>query len=599
MSQNNGLDRRAFLKNAGMTAVLGAVGARSASAAEVTGVQSAPVNQVPDFDILIENGRVVDGTGNPWFYADIGITGDSIVAVGDLASKTTRKTIDAEGLVVSPGFIDVHAHSERGFGDPDSHANLNYLIQGVTTVVTGNDGGGTFRVAEIKTKWEALGIGTNAVHLVGFGAVREEVMGVEPREPTPEELEKMRSLVRQALEEGAWGMSSGLEYVPGRYATTEEIIAVARVVGEFGGVYSSHQRNEFDGVPEATRETIRIAEEAGVRGNSTHLKIARKNNWGVMEEVVELINDARARGVEVGADMYPYHFASGGTILPMTSNAGWAPFHLPNDMEPFAEIRQRLRDGSLPDSERQTLRGHYVVELAKALSDESKREQIRESVLVGRPNRPSAVALAGWDSYLVVVANKNADLIGRILSDIAEEQNRDPFDVAADLVIDEPDLYVACGVMSEDDMALAMKQDWLMFSSDGGAWPTVKESDAPRISHPRSFGSQARVLSRYVREQKVLTLENAIRKMTSLPARFLRMEDRGLLLSGYKADITIFDPETTRENATHADARQYSTGTHSVLVNGEIAIEEGGYIGALPGKLLTPRLEGRGSQPGS
>ena len=488
----------------------------------------------------------------------------------------------------------MHAHSERGFGDPDSSANLNYLIQGVTTVVTGNDGGGTFEVAETKATWEAVGIGTNAVHLVGFGAVREEVMGVEPREPTPEELEKMRSLVRQAMEEGARGMSSGLEYVPGRYATTEEIIAVAKVAGEFGGVYSSHQRNEFDGVLEATRETIRIAEEAGMRGNSTHLKVARKNYWGVMEEVVQLINDARARGVEVGADMYPYHFASGGPIIPMTRNAGWAPFHLPSEMEPFAELRQQLRDQDLPDSERQALRDRYVDELAKALSDESKREQIRESVLVGRPHRPSAVALAGWDSYLVVVANKNVDLIGQILSDIAEEQNRDPFDVAADLVIAEPDLYVACGVMSEDDMKVAMTQDWLMFSSDGGAWPLVKESDAPSISHPRSFGSQARVLSRYVREQKVLTLENAIRKMTSLPARFLRMDDRGLLLRGYKADIVIFDPDNTREHATHADARQYSTGIHFLLVDGTMTIEEGEYTGALPGKLLTPPREGPG-----
>lgn len=550
-----------------------------------------------DFDILIENGKVVDGTGNPWFYADVGIVGNSIVAVGDLANRTARKTIDAEGLVVSPGFIDVHAHSERGFGEPDSNANLNYLVQGVTTVVTGNDGGGTFEVAETKARWEASGIGTNAVHLVGFGAVREEVMGVEPREPTPEELEKMRSLVRQAMEEGAWGMSSGLEYVPGRYASTAEIIAVAKVVGEFGGVYSSHQRNEFDGVLEATRETIRIAEEAGVRGNSTHLKVARKNYWGVMEEAVGLINNARARGVEVGADMYPYHFASGGPIIPIARNAGWAPFHLPNDMEPFAGLRRELENESLPDSERQALRDRYVDELAKALSDPAKREQIRESVLVGRPDRPSAVAIAGWDSYLVVVANKNADLVGRILSDIAEEQNRDPFDVAADLVIDEPDLYVACGVMSEDDMRLAMEQDWLMFSSDGGAWPILKESDTPRVSHPRSFGSQARVLSRYVREQKALTLENAIRKMTSLPARFLRMNDRGLLLNGYKADIVIFDPENTRENATHADARQYSTGTHFVLVDGKIAIEGGEYNGALHGKLLTPHATPTSGSP--
>ena len=551
-----------------------------------------------DFDILIENGMVIDGTGTPRFQADVGISGGSIVAVGDLTSKTARKTIDAAGLVVSPGFIDLHAHPERGFSQPGSSTNLNYLVQGVTTVVTGNDGGGTFRVAETKANWEGLGIGTNAVHLVGFGAVREEVMGVETRAPVPDELAKMRSLVRQAMEEGAWGMSSGLEYVPGRYATTEEIIAVAKVVGEFSGIYSSHQRNEFDGVLEATRETIRIAEEAGVRGNSTHLKIARKNNWGMMQELIELINAARARGVEVGADMYPYHFASGGPILPIASNRGWAPFHLPSDLEPFAELRRRLSDRSLPDSERQALRARYVDELADALSDESKREQIRESVLVGTPDRPSSVALAGWDSYLVVVADKNADLIGQILSDVAEEQNRDPFDVAAELVIDEPDLYVACGVMSEDDMKLAMAQDWLMFSSDGNASPLVEESDAPSISHPRSFGSQARVLRRYVRDQAVLTLEDAIRKMTSPPAGFLRMTDRGLLVSGYKADVVIFDPENIRENATHADAHQYSTGVHFVLVDGILAIEEGEHTGALPGKLLTPHREGPGTNVG-
>ncbi len=315
-----------------------------------------------------------------------------------------------------------------------------------------------------------------------------------------------------------------------------------------------------------------------------------------MQEAVQIINDARARGVDVFADMYPYHFASGGPILPMTRNSGWAPFHLPNDMEPFFELRKKLRDENTPDSERGKLREQYIDELADALSDESKREQIRKSVLEGSPHRPSSVALAGWDSYLVVVANKNADLIGQILSDIAEEKKRDPFDLAADLVIEEPDLYFACGVMSEDDMKLAMKQDWLMFSSDGGAWPIVKETDAPTISHPNSFGSQARVLGRYVREQKVLTLENAIRKMTSLPARFLGMKDRGLLLSGYKADIVIFDPENTRENATHADARQYSTGTHFVLVDGKLTIEEGEYNGALLGKLLTPDSD-PGSQP--
>jgi N-acyl-D-amino-acid deacylase len=538
------------------------------------------------FDILVKNGKIVDGTGNPWFYGDIGIIGDTIAEIGDLSGKTAAKTIDAKGLAVSPGFIDIHTHCDGGLGRPGANANLNYLIQGTTTVVTGNCGDGTFKIAEIKDKWEKQGIGTNAVHLVGYGTVRRSVMGLEPREPTHEELEKIQSIVRQAMKEGAWGMSTGLEYIPGRYANTEEIIEVTKVVGKYGGVYASHQRNEFDRVPESTQETVRIAEETGVRANVSHFKVCRKNYWGKMKEAVKVINEARTRGIYVVADMYPYHYASGGRILPIAGNAGWAPFHLPDDMEPFAELRKKMRDRDLPDSEREKLKEQYMDELAKALADKSKREQIRKSVLEGEPHRPSAVALAGWDSYLVTVAEKNTHLIGKILSDIAKEQKRDPFDLAADLVIDEPDLYVACGVMSEDDMKYAMKQDWLMFSSDGDASPILKETDRPRIGHPRAFSSQARVLRKFVREENVLTLENAVKKMTSLPASFLQLKDRGLLIKGYKADIAIFDPETVRDNATHADARRYSTGTEYVIVNGKISIENGEYDDALNGKLL-------------
>jgi len=540
-----------------------------------------------EFDILIKNGTIVDGSGNPSFSGDIGITGDTIVEIGDLSGRTAAKVIDAKGLAVSPGFIDMHTHCDGGLGRPDANANLNYLIQGTTTVVTGNCGDGTFKVAETKEKWEKQGIGTNAVHLVGFGTVRGSVMGREQREPTPEEQEKMKSIIRQAMEEGAWGMSSGLEYVPGRFASTEEIIEVAKVVGEFGGIYSSHQRNEFEGVPEATKETIRIAEEAGVRGNSAHFKACRKNSWGELKEAVDLINEARKRGVYVTADMYPYDRAGGGRLISVRRNAGlWVPFRVPDDMEPFAEMRTKMRDKALSDADREKLKEQYIEELAKALSNKSKREQIKQAVLVGTPENPSEVASVGWDCYGIVVSEKNTDLNGKILSDIAKEQKREPFDVAADLVIDEPDMWVAVGVMSEEDMKYAMMQDWLMFSSDGGASPILKETDKPRIGHPRAFSSQAIVLRKYVREDKVLTLENAVRMMTSLPADLLQMKDRGLLKKGYKADIAIFDPDTITDNATFADSRQYSTGTEYVIVNGKISIENGEYDGALNGKLL-------------
>lgn len=539
-----------------------------------------------DFDILITNGMIVDGSGNSAYEADIGITGNTIAGIGDLTGKTAMKTIDAKGLVVSPGFIDIHTHCDEGLGEVNSNANLNYLIQGTTTVQTGPDGLGTFKIAEIKAEWENLGIGTNVVPLVGFGAARKEVMGVEARKASSEEIEEMKEIIRQAMREGAWGMSIGLEYIPDRYATTEEIIAVTKVVGEFGGIYHTHQRNEFDGVLEATRETVRIGEETGVRVHTTHFKVCGKNNWGKLKDAAEAINEARTHGVQMTADIYPYEYPSGGPLISISENAGWSCFRLPGDMEPFAKLRKKIRDDNLSNVEMEELKKMYIDELAKALSDKSKREQIKKSVLEGTPHDPSPLAISGWDSYGIVAAKKNTHLIGKIISDLATEQNRDAFDIVADLVIDEPDIYTSCGVLSEDDVRDVMKYDWLMFASDGYALPIVKKTDIPATAHPRAFGSQARVLRKYVREEKVVTLENAIRKMTSLPANLLRMKDRGLLKKGYKADVAIFNPETIRDNATFDDARQYSTGTEYVIVNGKISIENGKYNGALNGKLL-------------
>ncbi len=539
-----------------------------------------------DFDILITKGVIVDGSGNSAYEADIGITGDTIVEIGDLTGKTAMKTIDAEGLVVSPGFIDIHTHCDEGLGEVDSNVNLNYLIQGTTTVQTGPDGLGTFKIAEIKAKWENLGIGTNVIPLVGFGVVRKEVMGVEARKASSEEIEEMKEIIRQAMREGAWGMSIGLEYIPDRYATTEEIIAITKVVVEFGGIYHTHQRNEFDGVLEATRETVRIGEETGVRVHTTHFKVCGKNNWGKLKDAAETINEARTHGIQMTADIYPYEYPSGGPLISISENAGWSCFRLPGDMEPFAELRKKMRGKNLSNVEMEELKKMYIDELAKALSDKSKREQVKKSVLEGTPHDPSPLAISGWDSYGIVAAKKNTHLIGKIISDLATEQNRDAFDIVADLVIDEPDIYTSCGVLSEDDMRDVMKYDWLMFASDGYALPIVKKTDIPTTAHPRAFGSQARVLRKYVREEKVLTLENAIRKMTSLPANLLRMKDRGLLKKGYKADVAIFDPETIRDNATFDDARQYSIGTEYVIVNGKISIENCKYSGALNGKLL-------------
>ncbi len=531
-----------------------------------------------DFDILITNGKIVDGTGDPAFSGDVGIKGDTIAEIGNLEGKKAVKIIDAKGLIVSPGFIDMHTHCDEGLGDPEAKANLNYLIQGTTTVVTGNCSFGTFEIAMTKELWERQGIGTNAIHLVGLGDVRRAVLGVDPREPVQEEIEKMQSIVRKAMEEGAWGVSAGLEYIPNRYASTEEVIALTKIAAEFGGVYSSHQRDECSRVPEATAETIRIAEETGIRVNVAHYKVCGKSNWGMIKEAVDVINEARARGIQITADMYPYEKAATGYL--------WEVFLIPKDMEPLAGLQKKMEDSSLPAEERQKLREQYNDELAKALKDKEKREQIKKLTDNGYPYDPGPVVMWGWDNLTVMVADKNPHLVGKIISDLAEEQGRDAFDVAADIVIDDPDAYQSGGAMSEEEMIYAMKHDWLMFSSDGVAFPVVTEEDSPRYGHPRSFGSQARVLQRYVREEKVLTLEDGIRKMTSLPASFLQLKDRGILKKGYKADIAIFDPETIREHATYADARQYNSGTEYVIVNGKIGIEEGTYTGGLYGKLL-------------
>ena len=539
-----------------------------------------------DFDILIVKGTIVDGSGKPGFQGDVGISGDTIVAIGDLSGKTAQRIIDAETLIVSPGFIDMHTHCDGGLGEQESCANLNYLIQGTTTVVTGNCGGGTHKIAETKAEWESQGIGTNAIHLIGFGDVRRVVMGDEPRDPNPQELEEMKAIVRQAMEEGAWGMSTGLEYIPDMYSTTEEIIAVTHVVSEFGGVYASHQRNEVARVPDATRETIRIAKETGVRANISHLKICGKNNWGMMDEVIQVINDARNNGITITADMYPYDKAATGPLIAITTNSGWSCFRLPENMQPFAELRVKMKNEMLTEEERSELKRQYIEELEKALSDEAKREEIRKSVLFGVPHNPSPVAVSGWDSYAVVAAKKNTSLIDKIMSDLALEQQRDAFDITAELVIEEPDLYLSCGALSEDDMKKLMTYDWLMFSSDGGAHPVPDKTERPRPGHPRSFGSQARVLRKYVREEKVLSLEDAVRKMTSLPAQFLQIKDRGLLMEGYKADLVVFDAHTIKDNATYANPRLYSTGTDYVIVNGKVSVEKGEYTGSLNGKLL-------------
>lgn len=531
-------------------------------------------NASRDFDILIKNGKIVDGTGNPWFYGDVGIIGDTISEIGDLSDKTAAKIIDAKGLIVSPGFIDMHTHCDSGLGSQGTNANLNYITQGVTTVVTGNCGSGTFKIRETKEKWEKLGIGTNAVLLTGFGSVRKEVLAEENRAPSPEELEKMQAILRQAMEEGAWGLSTGLQYIPDRYANTEEVMALTKIVGEYGGIYTSHQRDEEEHLIEAVEETIRIGKETGVKVNAAHFKAAGKNNWGLLKKAVRLINESRAKGIYITADMYPYNKAATTPII--------AIFNVPKDMKHLIELEKKLIDESTPPLERLKLFQQAADELAQALADKEKRAGIKKITIEGDPEKVNWVKTWGWHNFTIVSAKKNSALIGKIISDLAQEQQRDPFDIIADLFIEEKnDLIISLCTMSEDDMKHAMKQDWLMISSDGSAVPYKVGS-----VHPRNYGSFPRVLRKYVREEKALTLEQAVRKMSSLPAHLLQLKDRGLVVEGFKADIVVFDPDRVMDNATYLRPHQYSSGMQYVLINGKITIEDGEYNKTLNGKVL-------------
>jgi N-acyl-D-aspartate/D-glutamate deacylase len=553
--------------------------------------------QDKDFDVLIRGGAVIDGTGSPAIIADVGIRGDVITAVGDLKSERARKIINASGLSVSPGFIDVHTHCDRGLGKPHTTENINYVTQGVTTVITGNCGSGSFDIAGMKAAWDKTGIGSNAVMMTGFGTIRTAVMGLEIRDATPDELEQMKSILRNAMKQGAWGLSTALPYIPDRYAKTDEVIALAKIVAELGGVYCSHIRDEGACLIEAIQEHIKIGKGSGARVNISHLKASGKDNWGLMGEAVRVINKARSEGIFVTADMYPYDRAS---IVPFMMS-----FNVPDDMEPFTALNESVdyyyvlerlgvtvddlvRMGKDPPIGRVELAEKYAAELENALQDQDKREKIKRLTLEGAPDKLNWVTMFGWDNFVIVHAKKNPELIGRILSDIAHEQNKDPFDVAVELFLEEKsDLTVSVCIMSEDDIKLALQQDWLMISSDGAS----ARYKVGRV-HPRYYGSAVRVLGRYVREEKTLALPDAVRKMTSFPAQLFGIRDRGLLRKGYKADIVVFDPDTVKDNATYQEPHQLSSGIIHVIINGKISVEAGEYNHALNGRVLLFKSEG-------
>src|SRR5437660_8145554 len=531
--------------------------------------------QASPFDLVIVNGHVIDGTGSPWYSGDVGIRGGKIVAIGILKDAPRTRTIDAHGMVVAPGFIDMLGQSELTIlVDPRLPSKI---YQGITTEITGEGGsaaplsdaviqadGASFAHYHITPDWRTLqqyfarlekqGMGINLATYVGATQVRRMVLGDDDKQPTAEQLQQMKELVRQAMQEGAVGVSTALEYAPAPYAKTEELIALAAEGGKLGGIYSTHMRNESDSVLEAIDEALRIGREAHVPVEIWHIKVAGKNNWGHMPQVVAKINAARTGGADVTADTYAY--------------TAWY-----NDFSAF--IPAWAHDGG-------------TAKLVERLKDPATRECIRKDMLT--PSRDwdnEWQEIPGPDAIMIgAVANpKLVPLQGKRLSEIAKLWNKDPMDALFDFLIEDPNTGVAVFGMSQPDVTLALQQPWVSIDNDSeGTSPEGILGQAH--PHPRAYGTFPRILSKYVREEKVLTLEDAIRKCSALPAQRMRLTDRGVLKQGMWADVVIFDPATVRDRASFDSPNQLSAGMDYVLVNGTSVIEQGKMTGKLPGKVL-------------
>jgi N-acyl-D-amino-acid deacylase len=530
----------------------------------------------PPFDLVITHGHIIDGTGSPWYSGDVGIRDGRIAAIGNLAKASSKRTIDAQGKVVAPGFIDMLGQSELTIlVDPRLPSKI---YQGITTEITGEGGSAAplndsivqndkpaFAHYKITPDWrtfreyfariERQGMGINLASYVGATQVRRMVLGDADVQPTPVQLEQMKALVRDAMRDGAVGVSTSLEYAPAPYAKTEEIIALAAEAAPFGGIYATHMRSEGDSVMESIDETMRIGREAHIPVEIWHLKVAGKNNWGKMPEVVAKINGARAAGADITADTYAY---------PAWSNS-FSAF-----IPPWAH------DGG-------------DAKLIERLKDPAMRARIRKDMLT-----PSKDWDNEWDEIpgpdaVIICAVQNPTLLpmqGKTLAEVARLWNKDPIDALFDFLIeDKAFTEIAAFGMSEPDVALALQQPWVSVDNDSsGTSPDgLLGQEHP---HPRAYGTFPRVLRKYVREEKKLMLVEAIRKFSALPAQRMRLTDRGVLKSGMWADVVVFDPNIIRDLATFEKPNQLSDGMEYVLVNGVAVIDGGKMTGALPGKVL-------------
>jgi len=524
------------------------------------------------FDVLFEGGHVVDGSGNTWFRADVGVVGDKIEVIGDLRGDKANRKVDVRGHIVAPGFMDIHSHSDLPLlVDPRVESKV---YQGITVEVIGNCGNSAAPMNkplkayrekygrngvsdDFEFNWvtmkdymdrvDAQGVSFNVATWVGHGTIRQNIMGHENREPTDTELRKMKRLVDNAMSDGAYGMSTGLIYPPSVYGKTPEIIELAKVSAKYGGIYASHIRGEeSDSLLPAVREAIEIGEKAMLPVQIAHFKASGKKAWGMVKQSLALVEEARIRGVDVTFDQYPYIASSTGlaTIIP-----DWAHEGGPEKM------MERLRDP----------------ELRARMAKEQRIER-------------------DWNGILVVYAKNNPQYNGKTIADIAKEQGKKPHDAVCDLLLAENTVVssVMFG-MNEEDVKYVLRSPIGMVGSDGSA---ISPNGILGVGkpHPRFYGTFPRVIGRYARDEKVISMEEAVRKMTSAPAQRIGLKDRGLIREGYKADLVIFDPEKVMDEATFTDPHRFPSGIPYVICNGVFTIDKGKHTGKLPGKMLRKKL---------